>query len=576
MTLVNLKVESGYGRLYVSGLDAPRAVRGVPGASYHDKRDAWMVSLTMETLRRMRRSLNVDRESFARLVSPAVLSWAQYAGRQEQVVRELHAKLDGGWREAFDWKDVSGHPVTGAYRAPFDHQAVMATVGYRLSGAAFTCEMGTGKTRAAIEAMRRRMLEGLVHTTIVVCPRGVMRTVWEEQVANWAPELRPIVLLGPVKERSRLLREVVRGVSRRVLIVNYDVLATMEGAILEAMAARPGKIGLLLDEMHKIKNPQAQVSKAAMRVALEAGWRLGMTGTPILQGAHDVWSQWYVVDLGLTFGANFAQFRSEFFVENPFDMKLKPVGGALEEIGQRMRRLGVRYRKDECLDLPPKLYERVAVEMGASQRKAYRQMVEDLVTELEDGEVAASNQLTMILRLTQITSGFLPVEDGPMHRFEPNPKLEALVEWARENAPSQKLIVWAWYKEDVRQLMARLREFDPVRIVGGITDDERTTAERRFQTDPACRVLVGNPASGGVGLNLQVASLAAYYSQSYSLGDRLQSEDRCHRSGSEVHERVTYVDFVCEQTIDEVIVAALLGKKATAEVVVDLRRHLGV
>lgn len=303
-----------------------------------------------------------------------------------------------------------------------------------------------------------------------------------------------------------------------------------------------------------------------------------MTGTPISNRVEGVWSEWYIVDLGLTFGANSLQFRREFFDENTWSFKWEPKANSLDEIGLRMRRRGVRVLKKDCLDLPDKVYQIESVEMTKEQKKAYVSMRDSLVAKLEahDEEYAtAATQLVAILRLTQITSGFVPNEDGVLRRFDPNPKLDALEEFVRDNITDAQIIVWAVYREDVRAIRERLTDLNPVVIQGGQADAERLKAETDFQSG-ASRLLIGNPAAGGVGLNLQAASIACYYSLGYSLIDRMQSEDRCHRSGSEIHNRVLYVDFMCEGSIDPVVHAAVAEKKNTAEIVVDLKRAIGV
>jgi SNF2 family DNA or RNA helicase len=200
------------------------------------------------------------------------------------------------------------------------------------------------------------------------------------------------------------------------------------------------------------------------------------------------------------------------------------------------------------------------------------------VTKLEahdDAYATAATQLTAILRLTQITSGFVPDEEGVIRRFRPNPKLDALEEFVRENITDAQIIVWAVYREDVRAIVERLSDLNPAIMQGGQTDRERFAAETDFQ-EGRKRLLVGNPAAGGVGTNLQAASIACYYSLGYSLIDRLQSEDRCHRSGSEIHNRVLYVDFLCESSIDTVVRNAVAEKKEVAEIVVDLKRAIGI
>jgi ERCC4-related helicase len=227
--------------------------------------------------------------------------------------------------------------------------------------------------------------------------------------------------------------------------------------------------------------------------------------------------------------------------------------------------------------------------MTPDQLRAYRQMEADLVALLEtmegDDYATAANQLVAILRLTQITSGFVPNEEGVIRRFRPNPKLDALEEMVREQIGSQQILVWARYTEDVASICERMSDMNPVAVVGegaipkirnrGINVPNRDDAERLFQSGER-RLLVANPSAGGEGLNLWKGSIAAYYSQGYSLKDRLQSEDRCHRGGSEMHDSVTYVDFIAAGSVDRTVSAAVQAKKTVAEIVVDLRRDLGL
>jgi SNF2 family DNA or RNA helicase len=591
----SVKIAAAYGRLYVSGPHA-RLVSRLPGATEHERSGAYQLSLTLETLRAIRQALGVSKEQMARFCTAEVLRWAKAAGQVEQQMLALHRKLSEGYRRPLPWYDAQG------MRPAFDHQKVMATVACELDGAAFLCEMGTGKTRAAVESMREKYRLDAIEVALVVCPKGVMNT-WEREIALWSEGLHVVKLRGPVKDRRRVIESVARQgnearFERLVLILNYDALAELKGSLIALMGER--RVGLVLDEMHKIKNPQAQVTQAAMEVGRHAAWRLGMTGTPIANGkAEEIWSQWYFVDLGVTFGANFVQFRREFFTENDYTWTLEPHEETYDTIGQRMRLRGVRYRKEDCLDLPPKVYELAEVEMTAEQARAYEEMREWLIAWLREhdgiepgdadedtGEAStrhaatAANQLVAIMRLTQITSGFLPTESGTTHFFQPNPKLDRLEEIVREQvADGRSVIVWAQYRNDVQAIMERFADLQPARIDGtqqGTRGEaERAEAERRFQAGET-PLLVGNPAAGGVGLNLQRASVAIYYSLSYSLTDRMQSEDRCHRSGSEAHNRVTYVDIVCTGTIDEVVREALASKKQVADAVVDLRRAIGV
>jgi SNF2 family DNA or RNA helicase len=575
-----LKVTASHGRLVVSG-PGWRVASTLPGAIINARQNCVWLSLTLESLRALRKLAGVSADVFAAWCTPPVVAWARSAAASERIVADVHAKIEAGDFADLPWYDNGNGP----YRAPFAHQRVMATVAVALDGAAFICDMGTGKTRSAIEAIQAMLDQNLTDYVCVVCPKGVMST-WSAQWKMWAKSSSPgpVQLRGTVAERIAYLQQLTlrdRVMAQRVLVMNYDVMFRLEEQ-LTALASK-FRLALVPDEMHRVRNPQTKVSKAVMRLATKAKWRLGMTGTPILQGAHDVWSQWYVIDRGITFGANWVQFKNEFFTENEYEHSLDPLDdNSLHEIGLRMRRRGVRFKKADCMDLPPKIYEVADVEMTPQQAAAYRQMEEYLVAELRDAEASgdplvasAANQLVVILRLSQITSGFVKDEMGGTYCFRPNPKLDALEELVNEQIGEQQIIVWCRYRQDVQAICERLAQHHPRVIAGGVSQADRDAAEQAFAAG-TCRLIVGNPGAGGVGINLQAASLAIYYSQGYSLEHRLQSEDRCHRAGSEQHSKVTYIDLLCRDTVDEIVQQALAGKKEVAEIVQDLRRHLGM
>jgi SNF2 family DNA or RNA helicase len=603
-----LYVEAAFGRLYVSGLYAEPVGR-LPGAYFDERTGRYQLSLTLSTLTAIRNALGWEPKQLAACCTDDVMRWATAAKRSEDRVTEMHKRLGEGWRISFPWKDtragtfappeaprfrngvrVIGEDGRWLYREPYEHQRVMGTVAAHLDGVLFLAEMGTSKTRPAIDAAAHHMRHGNVDLLFVVCPNRVKNT-WRKEVGTWTDELRLLLLSGTVAERKRMIRNApARGA---VCVLNYEVLRHLKDDIIAA--ARAGrKIGFILDEIHNVRNPTTKMARAAQEIAPIASWRLGMSGSPVLQGVHDVWGQWYVIDLGITFGANYVQFRREFVDEDPYTFEQRAAAGALSEVGLRMRRRGLRYRKEDCLDLPPKVHETQNVDMTREQADAYQQMADQLVALLRgddgaapgdadddlggalagDAKVAtAATQLSMILRLSQITSGFLPTEEHGVHLFEPNPKMDLLEELVRDNVVNQQILVWARYRRDIEAILHRLRDLNPVVIYGGVSEKKAAEAEELFQSGRS-RVAVLNPASASEGITFSAASLALYYSQDYSLKHRLQSEDRCHRPGSEIHNRVTYVDLVCTGTVDEVVREALAGKLAVAEAVVELRAHL--
>lgn len=547
------------------------------------------------------------------------MRWARAARKSQDAVLDIHRRIDEGYEVDLPWLDNrAGTPapawapeeqteiVDGVrvwkYRVPYVHQRIMATVACEISGLSFIADMGTGKTRAAVEAMAHHARNDLVDMFLVVCPAGVTG-VWRDEIHDWTDDLDATILSGSIKSRGEWIRDTAEAMRQGsflvprvpVAVTNYEALPNHreredgspgQRGLVNVIVEAGIRIGIVLDEGHRIRNPTALVSKAAMQIAQHGIWRLHMTGTPILNGLQNIWSQWYFVDLGVTFGANFVQFRREFFNEDPYTFTSEPGDGTIDEFNARLHVRGLRFTKDDCLDLPPKVFTVHQVQMTGEQASAYQDMRDQLIVDLdemedEEGTASASIILTQILRLTQITSGFLPRDEDEPNvdpvRFHPNPKLDALDTIIREAVGNQlnptSAIVWAWYREDIRRITENFADLSPAVIAGGMTRTQRDAAEAAFRSGDT-RLLIGNPASAGVGLNLQAASLAVYFSQSYNLEHRAQSEDRCHRSGSEIHDSVTYVDLVCEDTIDEAVRNVLAGKMALAEAVVEIRDAL--
>jgi SNF2 family DNA or RNA helicase len=270
-------------------------------------------------------------------------------------------------------------------------------------------------------------------------------------------------------------------------------------------------------------------------------------------------------------------------------------------IQERLARQAYLIKKVDALpDLPPKVYDIHEVEMTAEQETVYRQLCETLMAEFEnmladaDGKdvLVVNNILTQMLRLAQITSGFVGipqvvdemgnvVQTAKINRFDPNPKIEAIVEILKEKEPEQKTIIWTNWVQNIKTLKARL-DYEGIKAVtyyGDTSEADRAFAVTSFNEDPATKVLIGNPRAGGVGLNLLGHKIGGeattycdhviYFSQNWSAVDRSQSEDRPHRRGTSCH--VRYTDLVVPATIDEEIRCRVMDKRTSALKIQDVR-----
>ncbi len=584
------------GKLLVKG--GPRSIGALPGARWNGNHQGYELTLTLDTLTAVRTTLGLTGAQIRPAVHPDLLRWVQAARASAD---EAAAALDRVRRndfEEFPWID-NVRDARGNYRPPYHHQQVMATFAYLVDGAAYFCEMRTGKTRAYVEAASRKVREGSIQALFIACPTRVMGT-WEREVRAWSDNLTPIRLDQSIAERCRIFEQLTSVPAPHggayVFITNYEGLARMSETILRVM--QTVKLGFNCDEAHKIKNPSAQMTKAAIKIARKAPWRVVMTGTPVTNTGEDLWSQMYVTDMGVTFGPNFVAYRNEFFETNPWSHASSMRGGAQDTINSRLQRRALRYRQRDCFDMPENLYNVIPVTMGEEQARAYRQMEQQFVATVagtlpewetddegnpieesgtEGGTSIETIILTQYLRCSQITSGFLPLEGGGVHYFDPNPKLDVCEDEVRQRIEEGKsVVVWAWYKPDVRALLDRFQDLNPARIVGGMTTRDTDAAQDALQSGRT-KLLIGNPGSGGMGIQLSAADTAIYYSQSFNLEHRAQSEARIQMPTSVLNRHAnTYLDLNVPDTIDVDIRHRLMTKQSLADTLIEVRRRLGI
>jgi SNF2 family DNA or RNA helicase len=322
---------------------------------------------------------------------------------------------------------------------------------------------------------------------------------------------------------------------------------------------------MVIDESTTIKNRDAKRTKAAFKIGKTARYKRILTGSPITNNPLDLFSQAWFLSPHLLGCTSFFTFRAKYAemvkitAGNRAFTKVKGFKN-LDELTKSIKTWSSRRTKDECLDLPDKIYQYYEVELTDEQKKHYKSLKEKAMAELDGQLVSAPIVLTKLLRLHQLVCGSLTTDDGEVIPVDNN-RMKALLEVLDE--ASGKVIIWANYRSDIQAIEEKLNEEYGKKAVvtyyGATSSEDRQEAVRRFQTDPDCLYFVSNPHVGGFGITLTEARNVVYYSNSYNLEHRLQSEDRAHRIGQK--NAVTYVDLVCRKTVDEKIIKALRDKK---------------
>lgn len=472
---------------------------------------------------------------------------------------------------------------------PYKHQLDCWRICRDRESFALFMEMGCGKSKVIVDNAAYLWMKGQIKGQVVVAPKGVylnwvenelpthMSDAVPHQVAYWSSYAR--------KEEREALRNLHQdGNFLRTLVVNIEAMNSERAVkeVVDFMKKFPNMT--TVDESTTIKNPNAKRTKIMINVGKYAKFRRLCSGNPIPNGPLDLYSQSEFLRKNQLGFANYFAFRNRFAVMQQQDLgskSFKRVVGYrdLEYLKKLMRQFSFIIKKEDCLDLPPKIYQSVDVTMGPNQAKAYNQMLDESFIKLSEGQVTAQMVITQLLRLHQIACGFLKPDNMDEVPFgEPNERLETLLDLL-DQAPG-KVIIWAVYRYNVKQIISAIVEkYGPYSVVDfyGDTDaDDRQNAKRAFQ-DPASPVkfMVSNPATGKFGNTWTQATTVIYYSNDYNLEAREQSEDRAHRIGQKgaIHAvgqepAVLYIDLRARGTVDDRIIRVLRQKKKLTDEIV--------
>ena len=460
---------------------------------------------------------------------------------------------------------------------PYDHQreAFEASVG--ISSYALLMDMGTGKTKVDLDTMSSCFEDGRIDFCLIVAPKGVIAN-WISEIAAHLPDRveREVVLWKPALtkgHREELNDLYVETGKLKFLLMNIEAFSSKKGVSVAEIFVNKFKVFMTVDESTTIKNRQAKRTKAVCRVGRGAVMRRILTGSPVTKSPMDLYSQMDFLDPAILGFKSYYAFQGRYAEVQRRSMgshSFNQIMGYrhLDELTDKLDRNSFRVRKEDCLDLPDKVYMRRHVELTVEQSDAYAQMGSLALARLDSGELATTqNVLTQIMRLQQICLGSLTDDDGTVHDLKSN-RLSALLDICDEI--QGKAIIWATWTRDIRSIAEALRDRCGVQAVatlhGETPDSDRQQIVESFQDRPSeLRFIVGHPKTGGYGLTLTAATTVVYYSNSYDLELRLQSEDRAHRIGQT--SKVTYIDLISPKTIDEKIVDALRNKIKVADLV---------
>ena len=452
---------------------------------------------------------------------------------------------------------------------PYKHQLTALEKSWNRETFAYFMEMGTGKTKVLIDNMAMLYDKGKIDGTLIVAPKGVISTWYAQELPAHMPkhiEYTSVLWQANInqKQKTKLDTLFEIGEELHILIMNVEALSTDKGRLFAAKFLRSHKSLMVVDESTTIKNPKAKRTKNILDLSKLSKYRRILTGSPVTKNPLDLFSQCEFLDPYLLNFASYYAFRNRYAEMRQVNIAgrmINLVSGFknLDELSEKLKPFSYRVLKEDCLDLPPKIYMKRTIPLTKEQEKIYEQMRKEALATLNGKTVTTMNALTQLMRLHQITCGHFAADDGTIQEVKNN-RLDELMDVLDE--VEGKAIIWAHYQYDIKRIIKEIKKvYGPGSVVDyyGLTpQDKRQTHRERFQKPNGTRFLVGTPQTGGYGITLTQAHTVIYYSNGYDLEKRLQSEDRAHRIGQK--KAVTYVDLIAEDTVDNKIVKALRKK----------------
>jgi len=452
---------------------------------------------------------------------------------------------------------------------PYAHQLTALEKSWNKESYAYFMEMGTGKTKVLIDNMAMLYDKGKIDGALIIAPKGVIGTWYNQEIPTHLPDhIENVSVLWQAnitKGQQEKLNELLKSSDKlHILIMNVEALSTSKGTDFAASFLRTHNTIMAIDESTTIKNSAAKRTKNILKLAPQSKYRRIMTGSPITKNPLDLYSQCEFLSSWLLDFASFYAFRNRYAEMKTIHAQGRSIQVVnffknIGELSEKLKGFSYRVLKEDCLDLPDKIYVKRNVTLTEEQSKLYKQMKTMALAILNGKQTTTVTVLTQLMRLHQITCGHFTADDGSTQNIKSN-RINELMNVLEE--VEGKAIIWANYQKDMFEIKKAIeKEYGEGSVVDyyGLTPQEnRQPNIKRFQEDPECRFFVGTPQTGGYGITLTQANTVVYYSNGYDLEKRLQSEDRAHRIGQK--KSVTYVDLMADDTVDEKIVKALRKK----------------
>ena len=463
---------------------------------------------------------------------------------------------------------------------PYGHQLDALKASWDKEVFAYFMEMGTGKSKVLLDNAAILYDKGEINALLLIAPKGVYKNWFDSEIPTHLVDHidKKMVLWKSsdksIKQIKKLNTLFEPGSDLRILIMNVESFSSGNGSefAYKFLSAHP-KSMVAIDEATTIKTPTSNRTKNILSLSKHCKYRRILTGSPVTKSPLDLYSQCAFLDPWLLDHQSFYTFRARYSICKKIEVngrRIEIVVGYrnLGELSDKIKTFSQRVLKEDCLDLPEKTFVKHYVELTKEQKKVYEQMKKEAIAFLDGKMQSTATVMTQLMRLHQITCGHFTADDGTIKDL-PCSRLGELMDILEKI--EGKTIIWSHYTHDVKRIIAEIKKVygeDSVVDYYGATDtDSRSANIKKFQTDDRCRFFVGTTHTGGYGITLTAGSNMVYFSNGYDLEKRQQSEARIDRIGQT--KKMTYIDIMAQDTIDERIVKALRSKVNIANAIMD-------
>lgn len=420
---------------------------------------------------------------------------------------------------------------------------------------ALLLDMGLGKTSISLMAINNLLFDSFdVHKVLIIGPLRVSRDTWPSEIKKWdnLSMLKYVIAIGTEDERIKALKS-----EADIYIINRENVQWL----IEKSNLKFDFDMVVIDELSSFKNYQAKRFKSLLKVRPYIKRIVGLTGTPASNGLMDLWAEFRVLDFGKRVGRFITNYRNTYFVPDKRNGQVifsyKPLPFAEETIYNKISDITISMKASDHLKMPKLINSEYKVYLSDDEKKAYKSLKDDMVLDLKDEEITVSNAAVLSNKLSQMANGCIYSDDGKVIHLHDR-KLDALEDML-ESANGKPVLIAYWYKHDLEQINKRLKS---IGVVYSKLDTEKSIRDWNNKQLQAGLI---HPASAGHGLNLQSGgSTLIWYGITWSLELYQQTNARLYRQGQE-SSTVVINHIICDGTIDEDIIKALINKDKTQD-----------